>query len=119
VSMATDDLFPARLDSMIDMRHPLAVLATRMPCVATETALAPASAHKSRVGKVIADQALFGTSAQLVGARIRLRGRRQRLPIRLMVPLLYLVCIAKFIATGSRRSVRSSTSGSSAGKPLS
>jgi transposase, IS5 family len=29
--MATDDFFRARLDSMIDMRLPLAVLATRMP----------------------------------------------------------------------------------------
>ena len=29
--MATDDFFRARLDSMIDMRHPLVVLATRMP----------------------------------------------------------------------------------------
>ena len=27
--MATDDFFRARLDSMIDMRHPLAVLAKR------------------------------------------------------------------------------------------
>jgi IS5 family transposase len=29
--MANEDFFRARLDSMIDMRHPLAVLATRMP----------------------------------------------------------------------------------------
>lgn len=29
--MATDDFFRARLDTMIDMRHPLAVLASRMP----------------------------------------------------------------------------------------
>ena len=29
--MAAEDFFRARLDSMIDMRHPLAVLATRMP----------------------------------------------------------------------------------------
>jgi hypothetical protein len=29
--MATDDFFRAWLDQMIDMRHPLAVLATRMP----------------------------------------------------------------------------------------
>jgi hypothetical protein len=29
--MATDDFFRARLDSMIDMRHPLVVLATRTP----------------------------------------------------------------------------------------
>jgi IS5 family transposase len=31
LAMATEDFFRARLDSMIDMRHPLAVLATRMP----------------------------------------------------------------------------------------
>ena len=29
--MATDDFFRARLDQMIDLRHPLAVLARRMP----------------------------------------------------------------------------------------
>ena len=29
--MATTDFFRARLDAMIDLRHPLAVLATRMP----------------------------------------------------------------------------------------
>ncbi len=29
--MVTDDFFRARLDSMIDMYHPLVVLATRMP----------------------------------------------------------------------------------------
>ncbi len=39
--MATDDFFRARLDSMIDMRHPLAVLATRMPWTEIEAALAP------------------------------------------------------------------------------
>lgn len=29
--MSTEDLFRARLDQMIDPRHPLAVLATRIP----------------------------------------------------------------------------------------
>ena len=29
--MQTDDFFRARLDQMIDLRHPLAVLANRMP----------------------------------------------------------------------------------------
>lgn len=29
--MATDDFFRARLDQMIDLHHPLAVLAGRMP----------------------------------------------------------------------------------------
>ena len=46
--MATDDFFRARLDSMIDMRHALAVLATRMPWAAIEASLAPALAHKDR-----------------------------------------------------------------------
>ena len=46
--MATDDFFRARLNSMIDMRHPLAVLATRMPWAAIEASLAPALAHKDR-----------------------------------------------------------------------
>jgi IS5 family transposase len=29
--MATDDFFRARLDTMVDLRHLLAVLVTRMP----------------------------------------------------------------------------------------
>jgi hypothetical protein len=36
--MSTADFFRARLDSMIDMRHPLALLATRIP--PTRTVLA-------------------------------------------------------------------------------
>ena len=39
--MATDDFFRARLEQMIDLRHPLAVLATRLPWSAIEAALAP------------------------------------------------------------------------------
>ena len=87
--MATDDFFRARLDSMIDLRHPLAVLATRMPWAAIEAALAPALAHKDRAGKLLDGADLFGATAELVGAGVSARGR-QRLPIRLMVALLYL-----------------------------
>jgi transposase, IS5 family len=87
--MATDDFFRARLDSMIDMRHPLAVLATRMPWADIEAALAPAFLHKDRAGKVVDGDDLFGPTAQVVGAGVSARGR-QRLPIRLMVALLYL-----------------------------
>ena len=39
--MSTDDFFRARLETMIDMRHSLAVLATRMPWKEIEAALAP------------------------------------------------------------------------------
>ncbi|MBK8767765.1 MAG: hypothetical protein IPM01_25375 [Burkholderiaceae bacterium] len=39
--MATDDFFRARLDQMIDLRHPLAVLAKRMPWASRVRHLAP------------------------------------------------------------------------------
>src|SRR5882724_313759 len=87
--MPTDDFFRARLDSMIDMRHPLAVLASRMPWADIEAALAPAFAHQDRKGNVVEDADLFGATSELVGAGVSARGRR-RLPIRLMVALLYL-----------------------------
>jgi transposase, IS5 family len=87
--MATDDFFRARLDSMIDMRHPLAVLATRMPWAQIEAALAPAFEHQDRAGKMLDGADLFGPSTELVGAGVSARGR-PRLPIRLMVALLYL-----------------------------
>ena len=43
--MATDDFFRARLDQMIDLSQPLAVLATRLPWAAIEVAVAPKLAH--------------------------------------------------------------------------
>ena len=87
--MATDDFFRSRLDQMIDLRHPLAVLAQRMPWSQIEAALAAALAHKNRPGTVIDDVDLFGPSAQLVGAGMSAAGR-PRLSIRLMTSLLYL-----------------------------
>ena len=66
--MATDDFFRARLETMIDLRHPLAVLATRMPWAQIEVALAPALAHKDRSGRVLEDADMFGPTATLAGA---------------------------------------------------
>ena len=87
--MSTDDFFRARLDSMIDMRHPLALLVTRLPCVDIEASLAPLLAHKDRNGRLVQDADLFGPTAQLAGAGLSNAGR-PRLPIRLMAALLYL-----------------------------
>lgn len=87
--MATDDFFRARLDSMIDLRHPLVVLATRMPWAEIEASLAPLLAHKDRRGRLIQDGDLFGPTAQLAGAGLSNAGR-PRLALRLMVALLYL-----------------------------
>jgi IS5 family transposase len=74
---------------MIDLRHPLAVLAGRMPWNEIEAALAPAFARRDRAGRVEEEADLFGTTAQLAGAGLSNAGR-PRLPIRLMVALLYL-----------------------------
>ena len=87
--MATDDFFRSRLDAMIDRQHPLAVLTTHMPWRDIEAALAPVFEHKDRSGKVVDGADLFGPTAELVGVGVSARGRR-RLPIRLMVALLYL-----------------------------
>jgi transposase, IS5 family len=85
----TDDFFRARLEQMIDLKHPLAVLANRMPWGQIETALAPSFARKDREGEVIAGDDLFGTTLEIAGVGVSKAGR-PRLSIRLMASLLYL-----------------------------
>lgn len=87
--MSTDDFFRARLEQMIDLRHPLAVLAKRLPWTQIEGALAPAFARKSRSGKTVEVDDLFGTTLEIAGGGTSAAGR-PRLPIRLMASLLYL-----------------------------
>ena len=87
--MTTSDFFRARLDQMIDLRHPLVVLSRRMPWPQIETALAPAFARRARDGKRIEGLDLFGPSQQVAGVGVSPAGR-PRLPIRLMAALLYL-----------------------------
>ena len=87
--MATDDFFRSRLDQMIDLRHPLAVLARRLPWDMIETALAPALAHRDRAGREQPGADLFGPTLAVAGAGVSPAGR-PRLPIRLMASLLYL-----------------------------
>lgn len=74
--MSTDDFFRARLETMIDMRHPLAVLATHMPWSEIEAALAPAFAHKNRKGRMVEDADLFGPTLAVAGAGVSNAGRR-------------------------------------------
>jgi IS5 family transposase len=87
--MATEDFFRSRLDQMIDLRHPLAVLAQRLPWAQIEVALAPSFARRDRRGRLVEDSDLFGTTQELAGAGMSSAGR-PRLPIRLMASLLYL-----------------------------
>jgi hypothetical protein len=46
--MTTDDFFRSRLDQMIDLKHPLAVLATRLPWAAIEAAVRPKLVHQAK-----------------------------------------------------------------------
>ena len=87
--MSTPDFFRARLVDMIDLRHPLAVLATRIPWQTLEATLAPTFARKQRPGVNVSVEDLFGPSVQLAGAGTSAAGR-PRLPMRLMLSLLYL-----------------------------
>ena len=74
---------------MIDLRDPLAVLATRLPWDQIEASLAPKFAHKDRVGEVIDGEDLLGTGGKRVGAG-RSNAGRPRMSIRLIASLLYL-----------------------------
>lgn len=87
--MATDDFFRARLDTMIDLRHPLAMLAGRLPWPAIEAALAPRFAHQDRPPQAAPISGLFGAESVEFGGGVS-RAGRPRLPIRLMAGLLYL-----------------------------
>ncbi len=83
-----DDFFRSRLDQMIDLRRPLAVLASRMPWQEIEASLAHQFARQVKAGKQVEDIGLFGSVVQTVKGRPN--AGRPRLPIRLMVSLLYL-----------------------------
>jgi IS5 family transposase len=87
--MSSGDFFWARLETMIDLRHPLAVLASRLPWGRIEAELLPLFAHKDREGCWVQTSDLLGGHAQLAGGGVSQAGR-PKLPIRLMASLLYL-----------------------------
>jgi hypothetical protein len=66
-SAITDDFFRNRLDQMIALRHPLAVLANRMPWEEIEAALAQHWARQVKDGKKIEDLDLFGPVSSVAG----------------------------------------------------
>ena len=87
--MQTSDFFRGRIDAMINLNDPLAVLATRLPWARIEAALAPMFARQDRPGVTSSDLDLFGPTLAVAGAG-RSNAGRPRLPIRLMTSLLYL-----------------------------
>jgi transposase, IS5 family len=87
--METADFFRARIDAMINLSDPLAVLAKRMPWDRIEAALLEKFEREDRAGQVREGQDLFGATQVLEGAGLSNAGR-PKLPIRLMASLLYL-----------------------------
>lgn len=65
--MTNPDLFRNRPDQLIDMRYPLAVLATRIDWSAIETQFAPMFAHQSRSGRATTETDWFGESVLMSG----------------------------------------------------
>ena len=83
------DFFRARIDAMINLNDPLAVLATKLPWTEIEAAIAHKFERQHRTGEVLEAQDLFGITQTLLGAGLSKAGR-PKLPIRLMASLLYL-----------------------------
>ena len=87
--MQTADFFCARIDAMINLNDPLAVLARRFPWAQIEATLAAKFERQARAGEILEGRDMFGPTAVLAGAGASNAGR-PRLPIRLMASLLYL-----------------------------
>ena len=86
----TDDFFRSRLDQMIDPRHPLAVLAQRLPWEQIEARLAPQFSHQTRPLQHIEEAPdLLGAVVSVSGGKVSNAGR-PRLCMRLMVALSLL-----------------------------
>jgi len=87
--MQAIDFFRNRIDAMINLNDPLAVLATRLPWRQLEEAVATKFEHQNRTGEILKVQDMFGTTETVIGAG-RSNAGRPKLPIRLMASLLYL-----------------------------
>jgi hypothetical protein len=84
-----DEFFRRRLDQMIDLRHRLAVLASRMPWQELGGNIAAQLARRIRTGKKFEGADLFGPVSRAVAPGATGAGR-PRLPLRLMISLRYL-----------------------------
>jgi IS5 family transposase len=85
---ATEDFFRLRLDHMIDLRHSLAVLSSRMPWQQIEASVSHIFSGKVRAGKKLPGIDLFGEQVQM--APVKSNAGRPRVPLRTMIALLYL-----------------------------
>lgn len=54
------DFFRSRIDAMINLNDPLAVLASRLPWHQIEAAVSAKFEHRNRMGQILKDQDPFG-----------------------------------------------------------
>ena len=87
--METPDFFRARIDAMINLNDPLAVLARRLPWEQIESVLAAKFERQEREGQSLEVADLFGPTEVVEGAGISMAGR-PKLSIRLMASLIFL-----------------------------
>lgn len=73
---------------MIDLRHSLAVLSSRMPWQQIEASVAHLFSGKVRAGKKLSGIDLFGEQIQM--SAVKSNAGRPRVPLRTMIALLYL-----------------------------
>ncbi len=85
--MVNQDLYRQTLEEMVDLRHPLGVLAGLIPWDELEARVEPLIVRNLRSARSVTQDDLFGSSLQIAGVR---GGGRPRLPTPLMLSLLYL-----------------------------
>ena len=68
--METTDFPRARIDAMINLSDPLAVLATRLAWDRIEAATLANSEREDRAGRVLEGQDMFGSTQVLEGAGV-------------------------------------------------
>jgi IS5 family transposase len=88
IDAATEDFFRLRLDHMIDLRHSLAVLSSRMPWQQIEASVSHIFSGKVRSGKKLSGIDLFGEQIQM--SAVKSNAGRPRVPLRTMIALLDL-----------------------------
>ena len=88
--MGTADFFRSRLDGMIDLKHPLAALAMRLPWAALEAELSPIWQRQLREGIIEGGGELLAESGGVLKAAGVSVAGRPRLSIRLLCSLIYL-----------------------------
>ena len=84
---ATDEFFRSRIDHMIDLRHPLALLSSRMPWQEIEARVVQVFSRNGCGGVAMPDPDLFGEPVQRTAARSN--AGRSRIPLHIMIALLY------------------------------